>query len=303
MKGKLNIMKQKLHHFDASFYTIEFSEKYIDQSEASKAMYKYYAKLRRIQKNQKYSNISFGIGISNQDGQSATKTEIKNGKRGRPLICVTSRKTKGWHIHCVIYGNRASSFCQDFIEYYRKGNTHDIRKYCLAKAGKKGADYVPYCYNQCIKWLTHGEFDFSILYNSLVWKEATQTDNRIFSHKESVSETEKASTTLDFLTFRALYEIIIALISFMQRYIQSTSTAYIEKFTGRTLSNWVRSIYHAQKRLWIGKLCKELIFPRQNEDYRLRTSMPWSSVRFLNDHFGQRVHRIFAVTPCRYVLS
>ena len=31
MKGKLNIMKQKLYHFDTNFYTIEFSEKYTDQ--------------------------------------------------------------------------------------------------------------------------------------------------------------------------------------------------------------------------------------------------------------------------------
>lgn len=250
MRGKLNIMKQKLYHFDANFYSIEISEKFADYAEASKAIYKYYAKLKRIRRNAKYCGISFGIGISNQDGQTATKIDVKNGKRGRPHICVTSKKTKKWHIHCVIYGTHASSFCQEFIEYYRKGNTSGIRKYCLAKAGKKGADYVPYCYNQCIKWLTHGEFDFSILYNSIVWKEATQTDNCIFGHKESVSETEKASTTLDFLTFRALYEIIIALISFMQRYIQNTSTTYIEKFSGYTLSNWVHSICHAQKQYY-----------------------------------------------------
>ena len=80
---KLNIMNQKLYHFDTNFYSIEIAEKFANQTEAGKAMYKYYAKLRRIQLNPKYSRVSFGIGISNQDGQTATKTEVKNGKRGR----------------------------------------------------------------------------------------------------------------------------------------------------------------------------------------------------------------------------
>lgn len=234
MKGKMNIMKQKLYHFDTNFYSIEISEKFANQTKAGKAMYKYYAKLRRIQLNPKYSCVSFGIGISNQDGQTATKTEVKNGKRGRPLTCVTSKKTKSWHIHCVIYGNRASSFCQEFIEYYRKGNTSDIRKHCLATADRKGADYVPYCYNQCIKWLTHGEFDFSVLYNNLVWKEDTQADGYIFSHKEPASKPQKAPATLDFSAFRTLYVIITTLISFMHLHPRNTSTRNTEKFSGRS---------------------------------------------------------------------
>ena len=306
MKGKMNIMKQKLYHFDTSFYAIEISETFDDQTEASKAMYKYYAKLRRIQQNPKYCGISYGIGISNQDGQTATKIEIKNGKRGRPLTCVTSKKTKNWHIHCVVYGNRASSFCQEFIEYYRKGNSLDIRKHCLATADRKGADYVPYCYNQCIKWLTHGKFDFSILYNNLVWKEYTeytQADGYIFSHKESASKPEKTPATLDFSAFRTLYVIIATLISFMHLHHQNTSTRNTENISGRTLSDWVRSVCHAQKRPRLVHLCIDSIPLRQNEDYRLHTAKPWSSTHFLNDHFLQRVHHTSVVTPCRYVLS
>lgn len=303
MKGKMNIMKQKLYHFDTNFYSIEIAEKFANQTEAGKAMYKYYAKLRRIQLNSKYSRVSFGIGISNQDGQTATKTEVKNGKRGRPLTCVTSKKTKNWHIHCVIYGNRASSFCQEFIEYYRKGNTLDIRKHCLATADRKGADYVPYCYNQCIKWLTHGEFDFSILYNNLVWKEDTQADGYIFSHKESASKPEKAPATLDFSAFRTLYVIITTLISFMHLHPQNTSARNTEKFSGRALWDWVRSVCHAQKQPWLLHLCIDSIPLRQNEDYRLHTAKPWSSAHSSNDRFLPRVHRTSVVTPCRYVLS
>ena len=223
MRGKLNIMKQKLYHFDANFYSIEISEKFADYAEASKAIYKYYAKLKRIRRNAKYCGISFGIGISNQDGQTATKIDVKNGKRGRPHICVTSKKTKKWHIHCVIYGTHASSFCQEFIEYYRKGNTSGIRKHCLATADHKGADYVPYCYNQCIKWMTHGDFDFSTLYNNLEWKEGTQADSYILSHKKSASEIEKTSPTVDNSAFRTLYVIITTLMSFMYLYPQNIS--------------------------------------------------------------------------------
>ena len=135
---KMNIMNQKLYRFDTAFYSIEFSEKYKGIAEADKALRKYYAKFIRMMNDKRFENISFGIGISNQDGQTATKATIKTGDKGRPQIIVTSRETKEWHIHCVVYGNFASAFCQKFIEYYRKKKNSDIRK----KKLKHGANYV-----------------------------------------------------------------------------------------------------------------------------------------------------------------
>ena len=125
---KMNIMNQKLYRFDTAFYSIEFAEKYPELREADKALRKYYAKLVRMTNDNQFHGISFCIGISNQDGQTATKSVIVTGKKGRPQIIVTSRETKEWHIHCVVYGNFASAFCQKFIEYYRKNNTSGIRK-------------------------------------------------------------------------------------------------------------------------------------------------------------------------------
>lgn len=234
MERKMNIMNQKLYHFDNNFYAIESAEKYTNEDEVTKALYKQYAKLKRLQQNPKYRDISFGIGISNQDGKTAIKIEINNGKKGRPLICVKSGKTKDWHIHCVVYGNHASSFCQEFIEYYRKRNSSAIRKHCLANAGKKGADYVPYCYHQCIKWFTHGNFDFSILYNNLTWKEDTLTDNNIFSHNLPASIPEKTLVTPNFSVLKTLYVIFTILLFLIHLQSQNLSIRNIEKFLGRS---------------------------------------------------------------------
>lgn len=92
---KMNIMNQKLYRFDTAFYSIEFSEKYKGIAEADKALRKYYAKFIRMMNDKRFENISFGIGISNQDGKTATKAnELKTGDKGRPQIIVTSRETK-----------------------------------------------------------------------------------------------------------------------------------------------------------------------------------------------------------------
>ena len=87
-------MNQKLYRFDTAFYSIEFSEKYKGIAEADKALRKYYTKFIRMMNDKRFENISFGIGISNQDGQTATKATIKTGDKGRPQIIVIVLSTE-----------------------------------------------------------------------------------------------------------------------------------------------------------------------------------------------------------------
>lgn len=322
---KLNIMNQKLYHFDTAFYTIEFAEKYSDIAEANKALHKYYAKLVRIANIEKFHGISFGIGISNQDGQTATKTFISTGQKGRPQISVTSKKTKEWHIHCIIYGNGASTFCQEFIEYYRKKNLSAIKKYKL----QHGANYVPYCYNQCIRWLTHGTFDFSKLYNRLEWKEhfedtETTLNNKtlaqedyllsenkpsknisnIFSYKSLNNLSLKTITLTDFLILKILYVIIRALLYSIYLYTLFTALEITDKNLERIYLSAIRLFWHAsilfQIRLF---LFRASIILQQSEDDLSHIVMPYLSVHFLNDHFWQTVHHIFVAIPYQFVLS
>lgn len=317
---KMNIMNQKLYRFDTAFYSIEFSEKYKGIAEADKALRKYYAKFIRMMNDKRFENISFGIGISNQDGQTATKATIKTGDKGRPQIIVTSRETKEWHIHCVVYGNFASAFCQKFIEYYRKKKTSDIRK----KKLKHGANYVPYCYNQCISWLTHGTFDFSKLYNALKWKELledneidlehenlalqgnelTGNNSNILSYETSDNLSPKAYIVTDFSTFGTVYVIIRVLLYLIYSYPSYITLEIIVKFLERIHLSAIRLFHHALNRFWINfSRFRTDIILQQNEDYQSHIAKPWLSVRFSNDRFWRIIHHIFVAIPYQFVLS
>jgi len=300
MGCKLNIMNQQQIHFDAPFYAIELPEKYSDEADAKRSLYRYYRKLMRIKHDSKYDGISFGIGISNCDGKAAQRTVVRNGKRGRPRILVQNGKSKDWHIHCVVYGNHASSFCQEFIDYYRKKNSAPIRKKNLAVAGRKGAEYVPYCYNQCIKWLTHGSFDFSKLYNVLVWKEA---DRHIISHKSSEYSTEKVPNPRGIWISRRLY--VINRVLGILKHFQDSDLAIrkLEQKPRRAFLRKTRLHCYDHKylsRRVVALWLRTILYPR-NEDCRWHTAKPLPSIRSSNDHSLRRVHHISAATLCQSV--
>lgn len=102
-------------------YHLNFSDKIPSYDEALKIFNSMYMMAKRmIQNNEKYKDVSFRIGLSNIDSDSAEIRYEKNGKKGRPRKYIAGDEV-GWHIHLYAfnvydYKVMASSFIQELKE-------------------------------------------------------------------------------------------------------------------------------------------------------------------------------------------
>ncbi len=102
-------------------YGLHFSDKIENYEKALKIFNSMYMMAKRmVQKNEKYKDISFRIGLSNIDSNSAKICYNKNAKKGKPKKYIIGKEV-GWHIHLYafnIFDNKvmASSFVQELKE-------------------------------------------------------------------------------------------------------------------------------------------------------------------------------------------
>lgn len=123
----------------------------------------------------KYKDVSFILVLSTTEGKSAIRIKIPT--KGRPRYKVIGKKVKP-HIHIACFGEKAPSFAEEIVtklnknqyknlEDYYKRPYKSKRLYTIDKLeyGDKGAQYIPYLYNQADKILTYGDMEFEKMYD------------------------------------------------------------------------------------------------------------------------------------------
>lgn len=100
----------------------------------------------------KYTHVSFLMGVSNTDSQFCTKrTCIEKGKRGRPVTKVIGKQVDR-HVHIAVIGNEDESACK-YLE--------DVKK-----ALNKRFDS-----NKCRSW-SKGHEDYAINYINYILRQS-----------------------------------------------------------------------------------------------------------------------------------
>lgn len=129
-------------------------EQYADLDTAKKELHAISVRLDRWIKT-KYPNISVMAGLSRVQGNGAKREPQKAG-RGRPKTHITGKAVKP-HIHMVVYGEGAASFCQKLQTKYNRKKGYTAMKHkrqdCMS--------FVSYVYNQSSSIRTGGAFNFA----------------------------------------------------------------------------------------------------------------------------------------------
>ncbi len=136
-------------------YGIDFSKKYNSIEEAKRIMKNSYNIINRIiLREDKFKDILFLIGVSDTFSNTAVRSYLYTGRRGRPQVIIEGDKTMP-HIHLYIFNKDhnsflLSSFCEEVIKRLRKYDvsgkwTNDDLKTALQYVLKQSVHYRSNC--------------------------------------------------------------------------------------------------------------------------------------------------------------
>lgn len=153
---------------DAPLYYLRINETYDTPHYAAKAKARLLKMMENIRKN--YPTVSFMIGISNVDGDTANKQHVRTGRRGRPAV-VVSGIPKREHVHIVVYGKGASAFCKIVRD---KLNRKHACQYAFCQCiSNRWVRAIGYVYMQSYSISIRGEFDFKDYSYMFKWERNT----------------------------------------------------------------------------------------------------------------------------------
>lgn len=162
-------------------YLIKRWEYYDTITDAIRDMYRIYALMKyNIENNEEFRDISFLIVVSSTKGKGKIcPRREKIQTKGRPKLQVNGVKTQP-HIHIACFGRNCPTFVKKITDKLNKkafSSYEDFSKrkfkgrrlftYDKLKGPNKGADYIPYLYNQADKILTYGKINFNKMYDPM----------------------------------------------------------------------------------------------------------------------------------------
>lgn len=103
-------------------YSVNTVDKFNNQEEIERKLKNIYQAMLRIKnKDERFKDISFIVGVSNTNPKGSYISHIRTGKRGRPKRIVVGEKLL-WHLHIYVVstGEYASTFSEDIINYLKK---------------------------------------------------------------------------------------------------------------------------------------------------------------------------------------
>ena len=111
---------------------------------------------RYIKNNNNFSNISFVIGISNVNSNTAKVTYNHNKLRGRPRKMIIGENVE-WHFHIYVIGNEFSS--ASYFSTLVKDILILKRKYRVSISTNDNIDNaLNYVNKQCISYWKYGQY-------------------------------------------------------------------------------------------------------------------------------------------------
>lgn len=120
-------------------------------------------------------NVSFLLGLSNTDGNSAIR-KLKR-TRGNPKVKILGKKVL-YHAHAVIIGDNVEQFATEIVKRRNKADGKKLTKKRIVKDlaspedvavyDGKGMEFVNYVYEQSIRTLSYPKdgFDFTRFYGN-----------------------------------------------------------------------------------------------------------------------------------------
>ena len=140
---------------DQPLYFLRINETFDTPDDAAKAKARLLKMMEGVRKE--YSDVSYMIGVSRVDGDSAFKRHERTGRRGRPAVIVSGWPTRE-HIHIVVYGKGASAFCNKVRNKLNKKHGYKYAySQCISDRWVRAISYV---YQQSYSVSTRGDFDF-----------------------------------------------------------------------------------------------------------------------------------------------
>lgn len=140
---------------DKSLYYLRIDEQFQSKEDAMRAKARLIKMMENVRRD--YPTVSYMIGASNTDGDTATKRYNRTNAPGRPAVIVEGIE-KPQHIHIIAHGNMAPTFCNKVRN--RLNSKHGAR-YAYSECIKnRNSTAIIYVYDQSYSTSTRGDFKF-----------------------------------------------------------------------------------------------------------------------------------------------
>lgn len=148
---------------DYNVYILEIKNKFTEDMIFKELSNLYRLFQRQCEKDERYKDINFIIGISNVDSKSAKISFIHNGKKGRPKKIIKG-EPKDWHFHIYIISKRYNScFCNQIKDILKRKKSYTI----AIRRHNSFEIACIYVIKQSTKIFTYGDFNFKNAINIL----------------------------------------------------------------------------------------------------------------------------------------